>query len=136
MSSCRLSRFVLTIVNFNSLIVSGWILTVNFWRHFQLFISNSLRFISPRLSLSYLQTVVIRAVMCMRSLRVISRYKLPVMMMMMMVFLLTYLSISRKRRSHFVHGQGLGRNSGADSIGYGEHVPPTFTNGWARGHRE
>jgi len=25
---------------------------------------------------------------------------------------------------------------GADSVGHGGHVPPTFTNGWARGHRE
>ena len=27
-------------------------------------------------------------------------------------------------------------DSGGDSIGQGVHVPPTFTNGWARGHRE
>jgi len=26
--------------------------------------------------------------------------------------------------------------SGADSIGHGGHVPPTFTNGWAWGLRE
>jgi len=27
-------------------------------------------------------------------------------------------------------------NSSADSTGHGGHVPPTFTNGWAWGHRE
>jgi len=33
---------------------------------------------------------------------------------------------------HYIH---IGR--GADSMGHGGHVPPKFTNGWARGrHRE
>ena len=32
--------------------------------------------------------------------------------------------------------QVLVLSSGIDSMGHGGHVPPTFTNGWARGHRE